>query len=106
MRVNPSVSGNIQGTQTEGLKKSEQAAKPDRAKQLEQMAKTQSSTAPAASEISAKGKDFAKAHAVASAVSDIREDKIAALKKRIADGEYRIDNDAIADKMIGEHAAF
>ncbi|MBC7384625.1 MAG: flagellar biosynthesis anti-sigma factor FlgM [Cryobacterium sp.] len=106
MRVNPSVSGNVQGTQTEGLKKSEATAKPDRARQVEQMAKNQADAEPAGAEISAKGKDFAKAHAVASAVSDIREDKIAELKKRIASGDYQIDNDAIADKMIGEHASF
>lgn len=107
MRVNPSVSSGVQNAQTEGLKKSEQAAKPDRARQVEQMAKNQASAAaPAGAEISAKGKDLAKAHAVASAVSDIRADKVAELKKRIAEGSYQIDNDAIADRMISDHAAF
>ena len=54
MRVNPGVSGNVQGTQTEGLKKSDKAAQPDRARQAEQTAKTQKSSSPAQAEISTK----------------------------------------------------
>ena len=57
-------------------------------------------------EISAKAKEFSKAYAAAATAPDVREDKIADLKKRIADGSYKIDNDAVADKMISEHMAF
>ncbi len=105
MRVNPGASPTIQNTQTEGLKKSEQTAKTDRAKQIEQMAKSQGSS-PARAEISDKGKELAKAHAVAKSSPDVREERIAALKARIADGSYKVDADAIADKMLKEHAAF
>jgi negative regulator of flagellin synthesis FlgM len=108
MRVNSSVNPNVQGAQTETAKKTEQTAKTDRARNIEKMAKTQTSSAPSTSsaEISSKAKDMAKAHAVASAAPDVREDRIAELKKRIASGEYRVDSDAVAEKMIGEHAGF
>jgi negative regulator of flagellin synthesis FlgM len=54
-------------------------------------------------EISDKGKEFAKAKAAASAAPDVREEKIAALKARIADGKYKVDADAVADRMVDEH---
>lgn len=105
MKVNSSVSSNIQGTQTESLKKAEKSAKTERASQIEKLSKEQNASAPAAAEISSRGKEMAKASAIASATPDVREDRIAELKKRIAAGEYKVDTDAIADKMIGEHAS-
>jgi negative regulator of flagellin synthesis FlgM len=60
-------------------------------------------TGDANTEISAKGKEFAKAKAVAHEAPDVREEKIAALKARIAEGRYKIDADAIADRMVDEH---
>jgi negative regulator of flagellin synthesis FlgM len=104
MRVNPGVSQNIQGTQTEGLKKSDATAKPDRAKQAEEAAKSRGLPSNPGAEISDKAKDLAKAYAVASATPDVREDRIAELKKRISSGDYKIDSDKVADKMISEHA--
>jgi len=104
MRVNPSASQNIQGTQTEGLKKTEQTAKPERARPVEKTAPNPASAGAGRAEISDKAKGFAKAHAVAAATPDVREDRIAELKKRIAAGEYKIDTDAVAEKMLSEHA--
>ena len=105
MRVNPGVSPNIQGTQTEGLKKSEQTSKTDRTKSVDTGTKaSETSAAPARAEISDKAKDLAKAYAVASAAPDVREDRIAELKKRIASGDYNVDSDKVADKMISEHS--
>jgi negative regulator of flagellin synthesis FlgM len=104
MRVNPGVSQNITGTQTEALKKSESAAKPERSRSIDTGTKTADTTAPAKAEISDKAKDLAKAYAVASATPDVREDRIAELKKRIASGDYKVDSDKIAEKMIGEHS--
>lgn len=105
MRVNQPLSPNIQGAQaTDAAKKSEQTAKTDRASKIEHVAKTQSSTASSSkAEISDKAKEFAKAHAAASAAPDVREDKIAEIKRRLESGNYKIDSDAIADKMIADH---
>lgn len=37
---------------------------------------------------------------VISSEPDIREDKVAEIRERIESGEYNIDNDAVADKMV------
>jgi negative regulator of flagellin synthesis FlgM len=54
-------------------------------------------------EISTKGKDFSKAKAVAANAPDVREEKIAELKKRIAGGKYEVDANKVASKMVDEH---
>lgn len=58
------------------------------------------------SEISSKAKDMAQAHSLAAAAPDVREDKVAALKKQIAEGKYKVNAEAVADKMIKEHMDF
>lgn len=57
----------------------------------------------ASSEISARGKEFAKAKAIAESVPDIREERIAKLKEKIAAGKYKVDADKLAEKMVDEH---
>ncbi len=57
----------------------------------------------AKTEISSKAKEFAKAKEVANEAPDVREEKIAALKARIAEGKYKVDADSIADRMVDEH---
>jgi len=57
----------------------------------------------AKSEISGKAKEMAKAKAVASNAPDVREEKVAALKKRISEGSYSVDAQAVADRMVDEH---
>ncbi len=34
---------------------------------------------------------------------DIRADKVSDLKRRIKDGSYKVDSEAIADKLVDEH---
>ena len=96
---NPQV-GELQGrvkvSTAQGAKKGEKAAETSANSQA-------ASTADAKAEISSKGKEFAKAKAVANDAPDIREEKIAALKARIAEGKYKVDADAIADRMIDDH---
>lgn len=59
----------------------------------------------AKTEISPKAKEAAQAKAVATSAPDVREERVAALKKQIAEGKYKIDADAIASKMVDEHLA-
>ena len=54
-------------------------------------------------EISAKAHELAKAKAAASDTPDVREEKIAELKSRIAAGKYHVDPEAVADRMVDEH---
>lgn len=57
----------------------------------------------ARAEISAKGREFAAAKAVADGAPDVREEKIAELKRKIAAGQYKVDADAVADRMVDDH---
>jgi negative regulator of flagellin synthesis FlgM len=85
------------------------AKKADAAKKTEKkgpVSATELLGSPAAStEISGKAKEASKAKAIATQTPDVREDKIAALKARIADGSYKVDSKAIADKLVDEHLA-
>ncbi|MEO5971228.1 MAG: flagellar biosynthesis anti-sigma factor FlgM [Bdellovibrionia bacterium] len=54
-------------------------------------------------DISSKSKDFANAKAVANNAPDVRADKIAELKRRIADKSYKVDSAAVADKLVDDH---
>ncbi len=57
----------------------------------------------AKTEISGKAKELAHAKDVASQTPDIREQKIAEIKARIAAGKYEVNSKAIADRMVDEH---
>ena len=73
-------------------------------RRAEEAAKSRGITNAPGAEISGKAKDFAKAHSIAAATPDVREDRIAELKKRIAAGEYKIDSEKVAEKMLSEHS--
>ena len=109
MRVNHPASPNVQSTQTnqtEQAKKSEQAQKNKSRSATEIYGNNAAASSDAKTEISAKGREFATARATAAAAPDVREDKIAELKKRIAEGKYEVDANKVADKMVRDHMAF
>lgn len=60
--------------------------------------------APAASgdrvSLSPQARELIEARRALEAIPDVREDKVAEIRERIAAGTYRIDAEAIADKMI------
>jgi negative regulator of flagellin synthesis FlgM len=53
-------------------------------------------------EMSQRAKSYQKALEIARATPDVREDKVAALKKQIQDGTYKINAGGIADGMARE----
>jgi flagellar biosynthesis anti-sigma factor FlgM len=57
----------------------------------------------AKAEISSRGKEMATAKAAAASASDVREDRIAELKRRIQAGTYKVDADKVADRMVDDH---
>ena len=60
----------------------------------------------AKAEISTRGREVAAAKTAATNAPDVRtdkEEKIAELKRRIADSRYKVDADAVADKLVDEH---
>ncbi len=52
--------------------------------------------------LSERGKNYAKIKKVVESTPDIRAEKVAKLKKLIAEGNYKIDSEKIADAMISE----
>lgn len=51
-------------------------------------------------EISRMGKDYQIAKQAVANTPDIREDKVAALKQKIASGNYNVNAEELADKMV------
>ena len=60
-------------------------------------------TPDASTEISVKSKEFSRVKGIATGTPDVRDDRVAALKRKIAEGSYQVDSDAIADRMVDEH---
>ena len=88
--------------------KSAKSAKAERAggaEASESYKKAGASSADVNSDISTKGKDMAKAKSIASQTPEMREDRIAALKQKIADRKYNVDAAAVADRMVDDHLA-
>lgn len=56
-------------------------------------------------EISQMGRDYQVAKQAVKAADDIREDKIAALKKSMADGTYNVSDSDFADKLLANYLA-
>lgn len=53
--------------------------------------------------ISQTGKDYQVAKSAVSQASDIREDKIAALKSRLDSGNYQVDSGDFASKLLEKY---
>lgn len=108
MRVSNSDTNQVQGTQpgrthaAKGAKETKEV-KDVKDSKAASRASESSVTDGANTEISAKAKEFARAKEVASSAPDVREEKIAELKRRISAGKYQIDADAVADRMVDDH---
>jgi len=50
--------------------------------------------------LSTASKETQTAREIIASVPDVREDKVAELRKRIESGNYTIDNKAVADKIV------
>lgn len=61
---------------------------------------------PSMADISARAKEMANARQIAEHAPDTRDARIAELRKKIQDKSYQVDADAVADRMIKEHAEF
>ncbi len=107
MKVNQSTSNATQSTDAGALKKAK-ATEAQSASSKKTGAPAQKADVPvesgAKADISSKAKEFSKAKEVATGAPDVREQKIAELKKRIEEGKYKVNPEAVADKMIKEHA--
>lgn len=102
MKVDSSnlVSNSVQNAQTTSTQKLDKSGKAARTGRSGEAAAV---TSDASAEISSKAREMSLANEVASSAPDVRADKIAELKKRIANKEYNINPDKIADRLVDEH---
>lgn len=86
------------------IAEAQNARKADASRRTDRMGETQSvGQEDADVSFSSDAQAMAKAHELASAAPDVREDKIAALKARIESGEYGVSAEEIADRMVDDH---
>jgi negative regulator of flagellin synthesis FlgM len=102
MRVNQTGSNQVQEANTHRTGKAGDAKNARDSKRSDSVSDTSTSVK---ADISSRGKEIAHANAVAQAAPDSREEKIAELKRRIADGSYKVDTKAVADRLVDEHLA-
>ncbi len=53
-------------------------------------------------EISSQSRDMKKIHEILATTPEVRTEKVAALKKAVAEGTYKVKTEDIADKMVQE----
>jgi negative regulator of flagellin synthesis FlgM len=53
-------------------------------------------------ELSVQSKEMQKVYGVLQMTPDVRDEKVSALKESIQQGQYQIDGEAVADKIIRE----
>jgi negative regulator of flagellin synthesis FlgM len=56
-------------------------------------------------EISQIGRDFQVAKQAVSKASDVREDRVSAIREQMASGTYNVSMEDVADKLIGSYFA-
>ncbi len=54
-------------------------------------------------ELSSLAKDVSKARAEVDRTPDIRTEKVESLKEKVNSGEYKVDPDKVAQKLVDEH---
>ncbi len=103
MKVNQAGNSSVQSTETSAAKRTGKANANGAGKAAEKNPAAATSSESVNAKISTKGKEMVRAKAIATQTPDVREDKIAELKKRIAEGKYHVDSDAVADRLVDDH---
>lgn len=103
---NPAHSASVKSGETAAAKQTYRASSAQAEKKVEGKAvpplRAQEAS-DARADISTRAKDFARAREVATSSPDVREEKIAALKRRIAEGKYEVNADKIAERLVDDH---
>jgi negative regulator of flagellin synthesis FlgM len=104
MRVAQPGNNTAASSELSSSRKLDKAAKPEKAQNSNGAAAKVVNT-DAKTDISSKAKEMSQAKAVADGTPDVREEKIAELRKKISEGKYKVDANAIADRMVDDHAS-
>lgn len=92
--------------------KSEKSSDVKKTNEAKGSSKTSDSSAPAQEgsqatkvELSSRVQDIKKIKEIAKNTPDVDTEKVAKFKQMIAEGKYKVDAKAVADKMVDEHLA-
>ena len=105
MKVNQSGNSPVQNAETSGTRNTGKASGPHAAKNSKSKVDTAKSekTSDAKVDVSQRGKESARAKKIATDTPDVRDERVAELKRRIESGNYKVDANAVADRMVDEH---
>jgi negative regulator of flagellin synthesis FlgM len=103
MKVGSYGNQSVQSGDVGAAKKSESAQETGKTAETKKAQESEASSGAAKSDISAKAREFSKAKEVAASTPDVREEKVAELRRRIQSGSYSVDANAVADRMVNEH---
>lgn len=106
MRVNQPGTNSVQGNEASSARHTARTAGASDAKRAEKSstAEVEKKVSPGVNtEISQKSKELANAKSIASETPDVREDRVADLKKKISEGSYQVDSEAVADRLVDDH---
>lgn len=101
MKVTTNVPPHL--NQTQNQNSVDKAKSVDKAAPVNAPEVTKTSVKGGAVEISDDARLFQKATRFIGGMTDAPNPKVAALKKSIADGTYRVDSGAVADKLLEDH---
>lgn len=95
---NNAPQGTSQASQTSGAKKAGKAS---------ESGKPAKAGAPvsgdAKAEISPRAREFSRAKEAAGKAPDVREERVADIKRRIAEGKYEVSPEAVANRLVDDH---
>ncbi len=92
------VESGLESAKTGKAKESREARRSTRGEGVAGKAQSQEKV-----EVSSRAKDAAQARSIAASAPDVREDKVAKLKQAVQGGNYEVDANRVADRMVDEH---
>lgn len=102
MRVNPNLNPAVQNAEASKTNNAAKTQSAERSKRLTTKEHVSGIEA-GKTEFSGRAREMAQAKDVATQAPDVRDERIAELKRRIASGDYKVDAKAIADRMVDDH---
>jgi negative regulator of flagellin synthesis FlgM len=93
----------VQSGEAGATKKTERSNEASQSAPVKKAQESAAGSQAAKADISSRAREFSKAKEVAAAAPDVREEKVAELKRKIQSGNYSVDAQAVADRMVNEH---
>jgi negative regulator of flagellin synthesis FlgM len=105
MKINPSqIDPSLRQAEANSVNQSKKANRTEKADQrVGSRVAAEDMKDAARPEISSRAKEMAEAKGLAQNAPDVRENRIAELRQRIADGKYEVKAEAVADRILSEH---